>query len=457
MGPPSVGTEGIEELVVDTLHDLADSGHPSSEPLGPAPLEAVALRRMDDARSVMFEPTAVVLKTLEAFVGHAVSRGSLSHAGEPRVRMASGFEEGLGQRLVGGGGRPEAVAGDGTPRAHGHEELESLVPPQAVGPSNAGLSGQPPRAPALGVPDCHRRAVEGFVRTSPNLRRFRQTQGGLLDGFRVRAHGAVELGTIWQGGESAAQVGMGVAVEIPPASEAGESGEDGEGYDLAGAEGGFGSGAAALFGSSLEEIVRHEVECGEEGVHIEHEESVPFPSGSGSKPTLVRGHLPPKFPTGNSHQAFKEIWYQSFNQQLWAAGLVGRNREACGTYIKHFLDHWASEPGLFDEDLEAWVDNFMKPGNLQGGFNWYVGIDEARTEIWCRGAPDLPKIEVPTRFYWGEQDSLIKIEWADRLGDYFSDYSFERAPEAGHFVHYERPEAANREISAFFSEKEVPG
>jgi hypothetical protein len=53
------------------------------------------------------------------------------------------------------------------------------------------------------------------------------------------------------------------------------------------------------------EVVNHNVECGEEGVHIDHEELVPFPKGSGGKPTLACGHLPLKFPTDNSHQAFK--------------------------------------------------------------------------------------------------------------------------------------------------------
>jgi pimeloyl-ACP methyl ester carboxylesterase len=60
-----------------------------------------------------------------------------------------------------------------------------------------------------------------------------------------------------------------------------------------------------------------------------------------------------------------EIWYQSFNQQPWAASLVGENHKTCGTYIRHFLDHWSYKPGLFDDDLDLWVENFMKPGNLQ--------------------------------------------------------------------------------------------
>ena len=148
--------------------------------------------------------------------------------------------------------------------------------------------------------------------------------------------------------------------------------------------------------------------------------------------------------------AVNEIWYQSFHQQPWAASLVGENRETCGTYFRHFLDHWAHEPGLFDEDVEAWVDNFMKPGNLQGGFNWYAATNESRIRLISEGAPQQPKIEVPSRFLWGESDPILKARWADRLGDYFADYSFETARGAGHYVHYEKPELANRGISAFF-------
>lgn len=145
-----------------------------------------------------------------------------------------------------------------------------------------------------------------------------------------------------------------------------------------------------------------------------------------------------------------EIWYQSFNQQPWAASLVGENRKTCETYIRHFLDHWSHEPGFLDEDLDLWVENFMKSGNLQGGFNWYISTNEGRIKQIRHGPAELPKIETPTRVLWGVSDSVLKVEWADRLGDYFANLDFSPAEEAGHFVHYGKPELANEEISGFF-------
>ncbi len=145
-----------------------------------------------------------------------------------------------------------------------------------------------------------------------------------------------------------------------------------------------------------------------------------------------------------------EIWYQTFNQQPWAAAFVGASRDACKTYIGHLLRHWAHDPRTFEHDLDDWVDNFLKPGNLQGGFNWYIVAHAARMELIRTGPPVLPKIEIPTRVLWGEADPILKIAWADRLQDYFSTCDFTPAPRAGHFVPFEQPELANREIAKFF-------
>ncbi len=107
VGPLPVKAEGVQEFVVDRLHDLTDTSQPSSEPFGPRGT-AVALWRMDDPRSVEVEPSPVVLGALEPLVGYVSSRGGLSGAPQPGNRMVSRGEEGLGQWLVGDGSSGEA-------------------------------------------------------------------------------------------------------------------------------------------------------------------------------------------------------------------------------------------------------------------------------------------------------------------------------------------------------------
>src|SRR5215210_7384347 len=157
----------------------------------------------------------------------------------------------------------------------------------------------------LTVPDRHRRAVQCLIGALSYLQNSRQMQDESLDELCVGAYAAVELGAAWQDREGRAQAALSVAVEVPLAGESRPPGEDGKGNDLALAEGCIGSGMSFISRAGLAEVVYHDVECGEEGVHVEHEESVPFPWGSVSKPTLASWHLPLKSSTDNSHQAFK--------------------------------------------------------------------------------------------------------------------------------------------------------
>jgi pimeloyl-ACP methyl ester carboxylesterase len=91
----------------------------------------------------------------------------------------------------------------------------------------------------------------------------------------------------------------------------------------------------------------------------------------------------------------------------------------------------------------------MKPGNIQGGFDWYVSSVPTR-RLWLEGKlPAKPPITVPTRFLWGRRDPLIPPEWSDRLSEYWTEYSLEFV-DAGHYVHAEIPDLAACEIGAFF-------
>jgi len=147
-----------------------------------------------------------------------------------------------------------------------------------------------------------------------------------------------------------------------------------------------------------------------------------------------------------------EIWYQSFHQLDWAPELLRSSREAARLYFRHFLTHWAGDPKAFsDQDLEVWVDNFLKNNNLEGGFNWYKSGNEARLAMIRNGPPRRPVIASKSYFLWGAKDPIIPIQWADGLGDYFSDYTLEPAEDAGHYVAFERPALAIERIREFFT------
>src|SRR5215211_367300 len=97
--PPQA--KSVEQLIVDAFDDLADGSYPPPEPLGPV-LFGVSLGRVNDLRSVAFEPTPMVLGTLEPLVGYVGTTAERADATQSGVRLGSYGEEGLGQRLVGG-------------------------------------------------------------------------------------------------------------------------------------------------------------------------------------------------------------------------------------------------------------------------------------------------------------------------------------------------------------------
>lgn len=151
------------------------------------------------------------------------------------------------------------------------------------------------------------------------------------------------------------------------------------------------------------------------------------------------------------YRHFPETWYQQFHQKDFAAALVGSSREACRIYFRHFLTHWCHQKAAFEPYLDEWVDNFMAPGNLQGGFDWYVGVSKFRRRMMTDGALPIPKIAAPSHFLWGAHDPVLRLDFADKLADYFDQPTLETAADAGHFVHFEVPEQANAAMARFLA------
>ncbi len=145
------------------------------------------------------------------------------------------------------------------------------------------------------------------------------------------------------------------------------------------------------------------------------------------------------------------IWYQSFHQMPMAPALVGASRDSCRLYIEHFLTAWSHRKHAFDDVLDAFTDNFLKPGNLAGGFAHYRAAHAGRIRMMKGDAPRLPPIDLPTCIRWAEHDPLFPYSWTDRLGETFSRLDLALFPDVGHFPHREDPERAAAEIAAFFA------
>jgi pimeloyl-ACP methyl ester carboxylesterase len=150
-------------------------------------------------------------------------------------------------------------------------------------------------------------------------------------------------------------------------------------------------------------------------------------------------------------ERLREFWYQSFNQLELAVELAGASRASCKAYIGYILRHWCHRKTTFDAVLDEFVDNFMKPGNLAGGFAYYRAANAGRIAMLRGDASPLPPITLPTCVRWAMHDPLFPASWVDRLTETFPDVDVQILPDVGHFPHREDPERAAAEIDGFFT------
>jgi pimeloyl-ACP methyl ester carboxylesterase len=139
----------------------------------------------------------------------------------------------------------------------------------------------------------------------------------------------------------------------------------------------------------------------------------------------------------------KSSWYMWFHQTKLAAELVGHSRETLEIYLKFVLIGGSHNKSAFADNFAAFVDNMMAPGNLQGGFNWYISTARA-------APPPTTPINTPTRILWPENDPVFPTAWMDRLPETFANLTASSNPETGHFPHQENPHAAATAITDFF-------
>ena len=131
------------------------------------------------------------------------------------------------------------------------------------------------------------------------------------------------------------------------------------------------------------------------------------------------------------------------------------SKAACPAGVVSFPTRPADAPtrtpaAFDDETVERFTDNFAKPGNLQGGFNWYVSQGADRLAMLKGEAATKPPIAVPTCVRWGDRDPILHAAWGDTLGDTFTDLDFQPFAGLGHFPHREDPDRTAAEIAGFY-------
>ena len=87
---------------------------------------------------------------------------------------------------------------------------------------------------------------------------------------------------------------------------------------------------------------------------------------------------------------------------------------------------------------------FFLLDSLTGPINYYRNTGRYK-------AAHLPIISIPTLLVWGIQDNALSIEMSNLTPKYYENFTLKHVPDAGHFVHEERPETVNNYMREFLA------
>jgi pimeloyl-ACP methyl ester carboxylesterase len=148
---------------------------------------------------------------------------------------------------------------------------------------------------------------------------------------------------------------------------------------------------------------------------------------------------------------FAHSWYSQFHGTPLAVELVESSREATKIYFRWFFQWWSDNKNLWTpEEVEIITDNFVKPGNIEGGFSWYRANLSPASKGW--EPIDYTPTHIPTLVLWGEGDTCVIINWADLVPHYYLNLTFRPVKKAGHFLMREAPDIFNTEVTEFFKQ-----
>lgn len=112
------------------------------------------------------------------------------------------------------------------------------------------------------------------------------------------------------------------------------------------------------------------------------------------------------------------------------------------------------EQGYFtEEDREAYLEAWSRPGALTGMLHWYraAGVHPGAVEPTGHEPGDGEEwiVRVPTLVLWGEEDRYLLPGNLEGVEEYVPDLELRRVPDAGHWIVHQKPDLVNGAIREF--------
>ncbi|MBT4087053.1 MAG: alpha/beta hydrolase, partial [Deltaproteobacteria bacterium] len=150
----------------------------------------------------------------------------------------------------------------------------------------------------------------------------------------------------------------------------------------------------------------------------------------------------------------RKSWYMFFFQTALADKAVPFNDYA---FIDRLWQDWSPGWQYPTEEMAALKETLSGPGVLPAVLGYYRAMFQAGfrdpnlSDLQGRMAGEL--IKVPTLYLHGENDGCIGSYLSDGMDALFTGgYRREILPNAGHFLHQERPLEVNQLVDAFLEE-----
>ncbi|AKT36744.1 alpha/beta fold hydrolase [Chondromyces crocatus] len=125
----------------------------------------------------------------------------------------------------------------------------------------------------------------------------------------------------------------------------------------------------------------------------------------------------------------------------------GIHRDACRSFFEHYLSSGSDDRRrLQGEEREIYLDNFLKPGNIQGGLNYHRANFGAASTAW--DSVGRSPSDCPITFFLNHGGPTFPSTWHDLIRHWYSRCRLEHLP--GHPSMREHAEHVNRRLRELF-------